>query len=133
MRCKLRDLAPGGGAALALYASDGSDSVRLEPDKQGAITIPKKWVAHPMVKQLVKSGYLTPAEEPVAQGPAEDDLTALPGVNEEVARAMTQAGFASLADVQLAINTDPQALLDVSGIGPRAIERITEHFAALSG
>lgn len=122
---QLTTFEPGGGAALRLYSPQGNKSVVLDVDERGVVEVPAEWAEHPTVARMLKTGRLVPFAVPEA--PEEtDELLALPGVSDEIAGALRGAGWATLDDVAQAIEADHQGLLDVPGIGPATLAKITE-------
>lgn len=54
------------------------------------------------------------------------------GVKEHVVNILTEAGFETIGDLMLAIKTDPNKVLGLAGIGPKAMQNIEEALAALT-
>ncbi|MCJ7625522.1 MAG: transcription termination factor NusA, partial [Anaerolineaceae bacterium] len=53
------------------------------------------------------------------------------GLTEHVSNLLQEAGYITSGDLAVQMKTDPDALFRLQGIGPRAMEAITNHVAAL--
>jgi N utilization substance protein A len=54
------------------------------------------------------------------------------GIKEHVYNILTEVGFETVGDVMMVLKTEPDKVLRLPGIGPKAIQNIEEAFAALS-
>lgn len=53
------------------------------------------------------------------------------GLKEHVFNILTEAGFETIGDLLIAFNTDPNRVLGLPGVGPKAMQNIEETIAAL--
>jgi N utilization substance protein A len=54
------------------------------------------------------------------------------GIKEHVYNILTEAGFENVGDLMMALKSEPDKVLGLPGIGPKAIQNIEEAFAALT-
>ena len=54
------------------------------------------------------------------------------GIREHVYNILTEAGFENVGDLMMALKSEPDKVLGLPGIGPKAIQNIEEAFAALT-
>jgi len=54
------------------------------------------------------------------------------GIKEHILNILTEAEFETVGDLMLALKVDPDKVLGLAGIGPKAIENIEESLAALT-
>ncbi len=54
------------------------------------------------------------------------------GIKEHVFNILTEAGFENVGDLMMALKSEPDKVLGLPGVGPKAIQNIEEAFAALT-
>lgn len=110
-------------AAIYSYVSGDDSSLSVDPDNDGEDEFDVSFSGgnEELLDQTVDFSDELDDLNTVPAAVVDAELTDITGVGETRAEALAEAGFESATDVYMA---DDEELLDVHGIGPRALSQI---------
>ncbi len=92
-------------------------------------------VEHGLIRQRQAEGKAKEERQKAARAPAREESSALPleklNLSERIFNLLSEAGYQSIGDLQYQMSTNPDEILGLNGIGPKAIQEIEKALEAI--